>query len=200
MYDALLHIREDNADIMSLQQPVDELTKEYQEYKINNSNLFLTAVTTAILVVYFVVGVVATYDPSNAPSTNPFTTASVSFTIACLALLALTLAHRVFTLTHTHPALGPLTRALTSINQSPLILRLLNDALPVLLALRTGFTLLSRVGPDACEALADPSHLYDCVEAGGRLPPETYAFCLYVVLLPQMFIKGASRAARCMSW
>jgi hypothetical protein len=37
-------------------------------------------------------------------------------------------------------------------------------------------------------------------EEGGVNTLETYALCLYVVLLPQLFCKGASRTAICLSW
>lgn len=206
MYDVFLRIRTDNADIKSLQRPLNELTQDYQEYKINNCNLALTLVVSFLLAIYIIVGIFTTSEAFYSPSADPFVTLAASFGIACVVILVITAIHRFFVLTeYTHPIAAPLKRLCQVLSQSPLTVRLLSDSLPVLLALRSGFAIFSRVGRN-CDSgrLNFPIHLYDCLpnEEGGQqgLPAAIYAFCLYVVLLEQKFIKGASRTAVCLSW
>ena len=206
MYDVFLRIRTDNADIRSRQLSIAELTKEYEEYKISNCNLTLTLAVSLLLVIYFIVGVIANPDVFYIPSADPFITTSVSFSLVCIVLLIVIDVHRFFVITdYNHPTTAWLKRVCQALSQSPLTLRLISDSLPVFLALRTGFAILSRVGL-SCETgrLHTPSRLYDCVPRanGGQqgLPSDTYALCLYIVLLPQMFVKGASRGAICLGW
>ena len=205
MYDVFLNIQPDCEEILSLKLPVKEIVKEYGRYKLNDCNLALTVLVAFILVIYLVFGAFATQYVFVAPTANPFMTVSVSTSIACIILLLVTVTHRFFVTTdNNHPSIRPLQRIFMKLNESPMIMRLLNDSLPIFLVVRTGFKLLGRVSSfTACDPARTFKYLYDCNPTGGvrrEIPPETYAFCLYVVLLPQMFIKGASRGALCLSW
>ena len=196
MYDVFLNIRGDNDDIMSLKRPVADLVKEYQEYKVKNCNLALTVVVTIILLVYFIVEHYSTYGAFKYPMMNPFMTVSLSLSVVCFSLLIVTGIHRVFILTDCkNPYFQPLKRLCLRMCQPPLTMRLMNDCLPIVLAVRTGFTMLGRSGVGACDQLRLNTSLqmYDCNEGsiGQGIPP---------VLLPQMFIKGASRGAICVAW
>lgn len=205
MYDIFLNIRTDNDDIKSLKRPVNDLVAEFREYRVKNCNLSLTIIVTMILSVYFAFGIYATAETFGEPTSNPFMTVFVSFSIICLVLFIVTAVHRFFIITdYNHPYAQPLKRIFMKMNQSAVTMRLMNDSLPVFLALRTGFKMLGRVLMGPCDSTRQGSstRLFDCsTDTGAQgIPPETYVFCLYVVLLPQMFIKGASRVAICASW
>jgi hypothetical protein len=207
MYDIFLNIDANNDDILSLHRPVQDLIKDYQQNKIQNCNLTLAVLVCVVLLLHLMIGIYNTANPFAATTTHPLTIASVSITIVSIVLLIVTVLHRFFITTScSSPPLRPLKRLFERINQSPLLMRLLNDSLPICLVVRTGFRMLGRVSVAACSYFhpGEYGHFFhgcNAIDGGEQgIPPETYAFCLYMVLLPQMFMKGASRAAICMSW
>ena len=101
-----------------------------------------------------------------------------------------------------------LRRLCLSLDLSSTAVRLANDSFIVFLTLFAGLTSVARAVRGGCNDSYSQPYAEFWFGSGSEkhcnvaadLALETYAMCLFVVLLPQVFFKSASRTAICLSW
>jgi hypothetical protein len=229
MYDLFLRLRADNAVIKSLQMPVSRLTHEYHQDKFRDTNMKMCILVILLIWGFVVVDILGVFTVERFPSAAQAKIVAIDLAalvagVVAVAFFVASLVHRYFhdnggdtrlSGSSSSTSLRPSTRLrrwCQACVHSSAVVRAFSDGLVVSLTLFTGLATLSRTLQDAC---ADPTGLTGDLstsvgwvtdsscgvgEVRHSVPLETYALCLYVVLLPQMFCKGVSRGGICLSW
>jgi hypothetical protein len=219
MFDLFLNLRPGNEAVQSLHTPLKTLYEQYHVFKSKDSHLAMSVGIVLVIVACVLSDLLCRSDiliadsdsrggAANRDHNHPSETAALVAGSASLLLFVASLAHRSFQ-TGPHGA-APANaargcrRLCLAFAQSSSAGRLAKDGFIVALTLFTGLTTVVRVVHSDC---ADQySRLYagsgsaDSCNSAADLAMESYAMCLFVVLLPQVFSKGASRTAVCFSW
>ena len=220
MYDIFLNMNGNNDAIKSLKLSNKELTCEYRSFKSVSVHFVSSIVVVMLIFVCVVADVFQDFFLSHtsahpsAPSLHdhPVELSCLVMGLVAVALFVTTSIHRFIHNNHrdekkpNHPLMQRVRDFTLKLDQSCIVARWLNDGFIVFLALFTGLAAVARVAHGDCTD--HYSHLLVGAgavsegesEEGCSIAMESYAICLFVVLLPQVFCKGASRTAICLSW
>jgi hypothetical protein len=217
MYDLFLNLRPGNEAVLSLNTPLRSLYQQYHVFKSKDSHLAMSVVIVVVIVACVLSDLLCrsdiliadrggSSDTAHGDHNHPTEAAALTAGAVTLLLSVASLVHRTLQTgpDHALPASGArgCRRLCLAFAQSSAAGRLVKDSFIVFLTLFTGLTTVVRVVHSDC---ADQySRLYagsgDSWNSAADLAMESYAMCLFVVLLPQVFSKGASRTAVCLSW
>jgi hypothetical protein len=222
MYNIFLRIRSDNAAIQSLQTPIKGLIQEYRKFKFKDTNLTLSAIVILLILGFVTVDVLGFYVGKSSSPSLSLSSSSLKIEITLVlsgvlaaALFIASMLHRfclksrdvIESTTTTSHLLHRIGSLCLAFDLSSAAVQWVNDGSVVFLTLFTGLSTLSRTLDGGC--VGDPGvpaiGLWACDTASGdsysrTVPMVSYGLCLYVVLLMQLFCKGASRSAICLSW
>ncbi len=217
MYNVFLSMNGNNDAIKSLKLSNKELTCEYRSFKSVSIHFASSIVVVLVIFVSVVADVFQdffmprTFTPSILD--HPVELSCLVMGLVAVALFVMLSIHRfIHNNRHrdekksSHPLVQRVRDFILKMDQSCIVTRLLNDGFIVFLALFTGLAAVARVVHSDCTD--HYSHLLtsaggaseSVIEVGCSLAMESYAMCLFVVLLPQVFCKGAGRTAICLSW
>ena len=209
MYDMFLNLKPSNEAIKSLKTPIEALNKEFLLFRSKGTSSALSDLTVSVILACVLTDILGTFEVVTASSLrrHPVAISALVAVSVSAVLFVASLAHRFF---HTHRGeaeaaancFGCLRRLCLRFDQSSLPVRAVNDTFIVLLTLATGLATVARVVHGDCgdhysQALSGSDR--DCHSAAD-VAVESYAMCLFVVLLLQVCCKGASRGAICLSW
>jgi hypothetical protein len=219
MYNVFLNMNGNNDAIKSLKLSNKELTCEYRSFKSVSVHFVSSIVVVMLIFVCVVADVFQDFFLSHtsahpsAPSMrdHPVELSCLVMGLVAVALFVTTSIHRfVHNNNHrdekksSHPLMQRVRDFTLKLDQSCIVARLLNDGFIVFLALFTGLAAVARVthGPSTnrYSQLLEKSGFEGGCDLATDIAMESYAICLFVVLLPQVFCKGASRTAICLSW
>ncbi len=207
MYDLFLNLRPGNEAVLSLNTPLRSLYQQYHVFKSKDSHLAMSVVIVVVIMACVLSDLLGRSDILMADRGSssgdgdghghPMEVASLVAASMSVLLFVASLVHRTC---QTGRGARGCRRLCLAFAQSSAAGRLVKDSFIVFLTLFAGLTTVARVlhGGD-CNA--QYSRLYDVSGFEGECNSAAHvAMCLFVVLLPQVFCKGASRLAICLSW
>ena len=215
MYDTFLNVNGHNDAIKTLKHTNNELMAEHRKFKSSNVH-FTSSIIVALVIFLCVMSDVFQefFSPRASASSvlhQPVEIASLVVGLVAAVLFMTSYIHR-FVQTNDrrddtnaphHSLVQRVRDWLLSLDQSSMAVRLVNDSFVVFLTLFAGLASVARVAHVDCndhysQLMSGSGQTGDCDE--GAVAMESYAMCMFVVLLPQVFFKGASRTAICLSW